>query len=262
MTLWVRVDVDGQTRFGTLAADDRIRLYDGDMFGTCRPSGVTVEADKALLLPPCQPTKMLALWNNFNALATKLGNDRPMHPLYLLKANSSFLGPGGAIRRPASYDGRVVFEGELGIVIGRRCSNATEAEATRCIFGYTGVNDITAIDLVTSDKSFAQWCRAKSFDTFGVFGPAISDDLDVAAASVVTVLNGVERQNYSLGDMIFPPAEIVRRISADMTLMPGDIICCGTSIGAGTMKEPRNLIAVTIAGIGTLANRFDTETLI
>lgn len=259
MALWVRVKVDGQTRFGTMA-DGLVHLHHGDMFGESRPSGVTLEAAQTVLLPPCQPSKMLALWNNFTALAEKLGQERPAHPLYLLKANSSFLGPGGAIRRPDAYGGRVVFEGELGIVIGRRCSNATEAEAARCIFGYTCVNDVTAIDLVASDKSFAQWCRAKGFDTFGVYGPAICDDLDVAAASVVTVLNGVERQNYRLDDMIFPPAEIVRRISSDMTLMPGDVICCGTSIGAGAMKAPRNLITVTIAGIGTLENRFDTGT--
>jgi len=257
MTLWVRGIVDGVARFGRLMDDGLIQLYDGDLFAERAPSGAIVDAAEIELLPPCQPTKMLALWNNFNALASKLGLDRPVHPLYLLKANSSFLGPGSAIHRPASYDGRIIFEGELGIVIGRRCSNVTEADAAKFIFGYTCVNDVTAVDLLTIDKSFPQWCRAKSFDTFGIFGPAICDDLDLATASVVTVLNGVERQNYLLSDMVFPPAQIVSRISSDMTLMPGDVICCGTSIGAGAMKEPHNVVAVTIAGIGTLTNRFD-----
>jgi 2-keto-4-pentenoate hydratase/2-oxohepta-3-ene-1,7-dioic acid hydratase in catechol pathway len=167
------------------------------------------------------------------------------------------LGPGETIRRPRSYAGRIVYEGELGIVIGRRCMDASEAEAAEAIFGYTCVNDVTAADLIAQDPSFAQWTRAKSFDGFGVFGPVVATGLDPASLTVRTVLNGEERQNYPVSDMILPPVRIVSLLSRDMTLLPGDVICCGTSLGVGTMKEASNAIEVTIEGIGTLANRLE-----
>jgi 2-keto-4-pentenoate hydratase/2-oxohepta-3-ene-1,7-dioic acid hydratase in catechol pathway len=110
--------------------------------------------------------------------------------------------------------------------------------------------------VIARDATFAQWTRAKSYDTFGVFGPAVATGLDPATLSVKLVLNGQERQNYPVSDMIFPPAAIVSRISQDMTLEPGDVICCGTSVGVGSMK-PGSDVAVTIEGIGTLSNRFE-----
>ena len=158
--------------------------------------------------------------------------------------------------RPPSYDGRVVYEGELGIVIGKPCSNASEAEAADAIFGYTCVNDITAGDIITRDSTFAQWVRAKSFDGFGPFGPVIATDIDPATLVVKTLLNGDERQNYPVADMVFPPARLVSLISRDMTLLPGDLICCGTSLGVGAMKEAENDVRVSIEGIGCLENRF------
>ena len=90
-----------------------------------------------------------------------------------------------------------------------------------------------------------------------MFGPVIATELDPAACSVRTVLNGDERQNYPLNDMIFPPARLVSLISQDMTLLPGDVIACGTSLGVGSMKQPSNTIEITIEGIGTLANVFE-----
>ena len=174
-----------------------------------------------------------------------------------MKANNSFLGPDKTIRRPASYDGKVVYEGELGIVIGKTCSQVAEAEALDYVFGYTCINDVTAAELISKDKTFAQWTRAKSFDTFGVFGPFIATGLEPASLVVKTVLNGDERQNYPISDMIFPAPKLVSMISHDMTLMPGDVIACGTSIGVGSMKEKSNTVEVTIEGIGTLANVFE-----
>ena len=181
----------------------------------------------------------------------------PGEPLFFLKANNSFLGPDQTIRRPASYDGKVVYEGELGIVIGKTCSQVAEAEALDYVFGYTCINDVTAAELISKDKTFAQWTRAKSFDTFGVFGPFIATGLEPASLVVKTVLNGDERQNYPISDMIFPAPKLVSMISHDMTLMPGDVIACGTSIGVGSMKEKSNTVEITIEGIGTLANVFE-----
>ena len=249
MALWVRFAPD---RFGQLDGDT-IAVHTGDMFDHPTETGECIPLAAVELLAPTRPSKMIALWNNFRALATKLGQATPPEPLYFLKAASSFAGPGTEVRRPASYDGKVVFEGELGIVIGARCSNVTEAQATSAIFGYTCINDITAVDILNRDSSFAQWTRAKSFDGFGLMGPAIATGLDPATLTIRTVLNGAERQNYPVSDMVFPIATLVSLISGDMTLEPGDVICCGTSVGVGVMKEPVNTVDVTIDGIGTLS---------
>ena len=119
------------------------------------------------------------------------------------------------------------------------------------------MNDVTAVDLLRKDKSFEQWARSKSFDTFGVFGPVIATGLDPMKLSVRTILNGKERQNYPVADMFFPPHRLVAAISKDVTLMPGDIIACGTSLGAGTMGDAHNVVDIAIDGVGSLSNVFD-----
>lgn len=255
MAVWVKFADGERVGFGALSGET-ITVYEGDMFSGAVATGEKRARASVRLLAPCQPSKMICLWNNFHALAAKLGVAEPAEPLYLLKAPSSFMGTGEAIRRPPSYDGKIVYEGELGIVIGKTCSHANEAQAADAIFGFTCINDITAADIISKDPTFAQWTRAKSFDTFGIFGPAIATGLDSAKLSVRTVLNGAERQNYALSDMIFPPAALVSALSRDMTLLPGDVIACGTSLGVGVMKEAKNVVDVTIEGIGTLSNTF------
>lgn len=254
-THWVRYRDGAGEGFGRLEGG-RIATYRGNMFESPQATGDSIAADSVRLLTPCVPTKMVALWNNFHALAAKLQQPVPPEPLYLLKAPNSFLAHGETIRKPASYDGKVVYEGELGIVIGKRGSAVGESDAPAHIFGYTCVNDVTAAEIIARDPTFAQWVRAKSFDTFGVFGPCIATGLDPASLRVKLVLNGQDRQDYPVSDMVFGPGAIVSRLSQDMTLEPGDVICCGTSIGVGSMK-PGSEVAVTIEGIGTLANRFE-----
>jgi 2-keto-4-pentenoate hydratase/2-oxohepta-3-ene-1,7-dioic acid hydratase in catechol pathway len=117
------------------------------------------------------------------------------------------------------------------------------------------VNDVTAAELLKKDPSFDQWSRAKGFDTFGVFGPVIATGLDPLALTIRLSLNGQERQNYPVADMVFPPARLVAMISRDLTLEPGDVIACGTSVGVGSMK-PGSEVVVSIEGIGELANRY------
>ena len=255
MTKWLRFESAGETGFGTTDGDT-ITVYEGDMFSNPTNTGNQIDVSDVLVLMPCVPSKMFALWNNFYALAEKLGNDAPPEPLYLLKANSSFLGQGGEIRRPVAYDGRVVYEGEIGIVIGRETKEVSEGDAASHIFGYTCINDVTAADIIGKDEAFAQWVRAKSFDGFGAFGPVIATDVNPDNLIIKLVLNGDERQNYPVSDMIFPPHKIVSLISQEMTLMPGDVICCGTSVGVGTMKLPVNEVSVEIEGIGVLENTF------
>lgn len=255
MDKWLRFEHAGKPGFGQLRGDT-VTVYQGDMFNNPGATSQTLALAAVKLLTPTQPTKMIAIWNNFYALATKLNAAIPKEPLYLIKTSNSFLTSGEVIRSPKSFDGKVVFEGELGVVIGKICKAVAEAEAPNYIFGYTCINDVTAADIINRDPAFQQWARAKSFDTFGVFGPVVATGLDPVKLTVKTVLNGQERQNYPVSDMIFPPVKLVSLISQDMTLNPGDVICCGTSVGVGSMK-PGSQIEITIEGIGTLANRFE-----
>ena len=198
---------------------------------------------------------MIGLWNNFHERAAREGLQRPAHPLYFLKASTCFTAHDEPIRRPPDYKGAVVFEAELGIVIGQRVSCIDAADASAAIFGYTCVNDVTARDLMRLDPAFVHWTRAKSFDSFGPFGPVIATGLDPAGLRVRAIVAGRELQNYAVSDMFFSPAEIVSHISHDMTLEPGDVIACGTSVGAGPLADG-DTVEVAIDGVGRLVNRF------
>ena len=141
------------------------------------PTGQTLNLGEVRLLMPTQPSKVIALWNNFKALGDKLQLPVPVEPLYLLKSPNSWLNPGGVIRMP-SQEGKIVFEGELGIVIGKIASNVAEEQALNHVFGYTCANDVTHADILNRDASFAQWVRAKGFDTFCPLGPVVATGLD------------------------------------------------------------------------------------
>jgi len=251
---WVRFREGDAVRFGMLQGD-RIRVCEGDMFTTAVPTDRMVPLDNVQLLMPVQPTKVIALWNNFRALGEKLKLAVPDEPLYLIKAPNSYLDPGGIICKPPC-GGKVVFEGELGIVIGKTCKQVSERDALAHVFGYTCANDVTVADILNRDASFAQWVRAKGFDTFCPFGPAVATGLDPAKLVVRTFLNGDIRQDYPISDMRFSVQQLVSLISQDITLYAGDIILCGTSVGVGSMK-PGSTVEVEIAGIGKLSNRFE-----
>ncbi len=257
MARWVRFESEGAEKFGTLADDNStIAVHSGNMLSGATPTGITVALDQVRLLAPTRPGKFLGLWNNFKELATKNGHAFPTTPLYFIKAPTALNHPDGIIRQPSRELTRIFYEGELGIVIGRTCRNVDEAAAEAAIFGYTCVNDVTAAEAFGDDPNFSQWARAKSCDTFGPIGPTITTDFDWAAARVKTLLNGRERQNYALSDMIIPPPRIVSLISKEMTLEAGDLIACGTSLGVLPMR-PGMVVEVVIDGIGTLRNRYE-----
>ena len=255
MTLWIRYTHEGRVGFGTLDGD-AIAVHSGALFERPQRDGSSVALASVKVLPPTAPGKVIGLVDNYHALVTKLNHAVPPDPLYFIKGNNSLIGDGDVIRVPPSYPGKVVYEGELGIVIGRRCRGVSEADAALHIFGYTCVNDVTAAEILNKDPGFAQWTRAKSFDTFGVIGPVIATAVDPMTLSVKTVLNDQERQNYPVSDIIFSPAKLVSLISHDMTLDAGDIIACGTSVGVGSMKAG-STISIIIDGIGTLTNRYE-----
>jgi len=250
---WARFrSSDGRIGFGAFE-DGRIAEYEGDMFGAPRPAGRILARGEFTLESPCAPSKIVALWNNFHALRLKLGKAVPAHPMFLIKPGTSVIGPNTPIRRPTGYTGKIAYEGELGIVIGKLCKDVPSSEAGDRIFGYTCVNDVTASAVLDENPDFAQWCRSKGYDTFGCLGPVITTGLEWSRLSVITRLDGVERQNYPLSDMILPPEELVSRISHDMSLLPGDVIACGTSVGIGSIKDGC-AVEVEIDGVGSLVN--------
>lgn len=251
---WLRFAHLGRHAFGTLEGD-AVHVHEGSMFDAPRPTGERIAVAQIEWLTPTAPTKMIALWNNFHAAAEKNGWAVPAEPLYFLKAPNSFCAHGQPTPAPRGYDGRVMYEGKLAVVIGRTASAVSVEEAPRHIFGYGCANDVTAIEILHRDPSFAQWTRAKGFDGFGVYGPVIETEVDPLAGSLRTLVGGRERQNYALADMIFKPAELVSRLSHDMRLEPGDVILCGTSLGVLPMK-PGSTVEVSIDGIGSLVNVF------
>jgi len=250
-TSWVRFQHQSHCGFGLLDGG-RIQVHEGDLFDAPRATGDWIPLDGVRLLAPTRPSKVLALWNNFGQLAAKLGLARPEEPLYLIKSPNSYQDPGEPIRRPPG-DGKVVFEGELAIVIGRTATRVPVPQAEAHVFGYTCANDVTVADILHRDPSFPQWVRAKGFDTFCPFGPAVVTGLRPETLTVRTWLDGQLRQDYPISDMRFPVAELVSRISHDMTLLPGDVILCGTSVGVGSMKAGSTVV-VEIDGIGRLSN--------
>ena len=249
---WLRYSQQGQVGLGQLVGDT-LHVHQGSLFENPQPTGLTLPLSDLEILAPCQPTKVLALWNNFKAAAEKNGWSAPTEPLYFLKSPNSYSHHLQAVIRPQQDVGRVVYEAELGIVIGKRGRDIHLEDAAQHIFGYTCVNDVTAVELLRSDTSFEQWTRAKNFDGFTPFGPWIETELDCTTAVVTAKVNGRERQNYAVSDMFFSPQELVAKLSRGVTLEAGDIISCGTSLGAMPWQNDA-VVEVAIEGIGTLTN--------
>jgi 2-keto-4-pentenoate hydratase/2-oxohepta-3-ene-1,7-dioic acid hydratase in catechol pathway len=216
--------------------------------------GETVEIplSSVRLLAPVIPTKIVCVGRNYREHAKELNHEIPTSPLIFLKPPSAVLAPGDAILRPTVLSQRVDHEGELGVVVGKRCRNIGDAEDVRdYILGYTCVNDVTARDLQNKDS---QWSRAKGFDTFCPIGPIVADGLDPwGGVHVQTRVNGQLRQQGTTADFIFPLDVILRYITQVMTLEPGDVIATGTPAGVSPLKAG-DVVEVTVVGVGTLRN--------
>ncbi len=253
MSNWIRFIQNNTESFGILNGND-VTVFKGDMFSNPSMTDEVISCKDVQIINPCKPTKMIALWNNYQSLANEKGLSKPNNPLYLNKAISCIIDQGENIIRPKSYSESIFFEGELGIVIGKTCKDVSTKTAVEYIFGYTCINDVTAMDLVKKDPTFDQWTRSKSYDTFGIFGPSIVNDIDPMSLTVTTTLDGEIKQNYKTSDMFFDVYEIVSFLSHDMTLNPGDIIACGTNSGLGPMVSG-NTVTVSVTSIGEVTNK-------
>jgi 2-keto-4-pentenoate hydratase/2-oxohepta-3-ene-1,7-dioic acid hydratase in catechol pathway len=243
----VRFLHQGTVRSGVLEGN-AITELDGGFSGSLTTRKVPLAG--ATLLPPCSPSKIVAVGLNYRDHAQELGFPIPEEPIIFLKPPTTIIGPGDAIRYP-SMSSRVDYEAELGIVIRERASAITPAEAAGRILGFTCANDVTARDLQKKD---GQWTRAKSFDTFCPIGPWIETDLDPGDLLVESYLNGERKQSSRTSNFIFTVPRLVSFISNVMTLDAGDLIITGTPAGIGPMQTGDE-IEVRVEGIGSLKNR-------
>lgn len=255
MTRWARIQHEGQPVLAAIDGDT-LHLHTGLPWAEPQPTGQTLPlaaVPAGAWLPPCQPGKIVALWNNFRAAAEKNGWATPAEPLYFLKAPDCATAHEQPIPAAPAEVGRVAYEGELAFVVGRPAWRIASEEAAGCILGYTCANDVTALELLNRDASFVQWTRAKSLPGFGAFGPWIDTGFNPAGAQLRTLVGGRERQAYALDDMFFAPEDILWRIAQEMPLAPGDLVLCGTSLGVLPMK-PGSTVEVVVDGLGTLRN--------
>jgi 2-keto-4-pentenoate hydratase/2-oxohepta-3-ene-1,7-dioic acid hydratase in catechol pathway len=229
---------------------EHVREISGVPWETWSPGPQVWRISDVRLVAPVDPSKIVCIGRNYAAHAAELGNEVPKEPLMFLKPPSSVIGPQEPIVLTA-YSQKVEHEGELAMIIGRRCAHLRDDEdALKYVLGYSCLNDVTARDLQKSDVQFT---RGKGFDTFCPIGPHIETDLDPANVSVETRVNGTVRQSGHTSLMIYPCAFLVRWISRMMTLVPGDVIATGTPAGVGPLKAG-DVVEVSVGGIGVLRN--------
>jgi len=259
---YCRFNLNGSVHYGLVESvggnDEITRQFlqpphqiDGDVEGLPSRRMERIPLAEASLLPPVQPSKIICVGRNYREHAAELGNEVPQEPLLFFKPPSSLLPPGATILRPKVSE-RTDYEGELGVVVARRCYQLTANDDVRpYILGYTCINDFTARDLQNKD---GQWTRAKGFDTFCPVGPVVADGLDPwAGVQVETRVNGEVRQCGNTRDFIFSLDTVIRYISQIMTLEPGDLLATGTPKGVGPVVGG-DVVEVSIAGIGVLRN--------
>jgi 2-keto-4-pentenoate hydratase/2-oxohepta-3-ene-1,7-dioic acid hydratase in catechol pathway len=193
--------------------------------------------------------KIVCIGRNYRAHAAELGNDVPTLPLIFLKPPSAVIADGQRIVLP-SQSQQVEYEGEIGVVIGSRVRNVAESEAAGVVSGICAVNDVTARDLQKTD---GQWTRAKGFDTFCPIGPIYDYQGDFSALTVVTRVNGAERQRAGADLMVFAIPRLIAFISSVMTLEPGDVIATGTPAGVGRL-HPGDVVDVDVVGVSRVTN--------
>jgi 2-keto-4-pentenoate hydratase/2-oxohepta-3-ene-1,7-dioic acid hydratase in catechol pathway len=196
-----------------------------------------------------RPGKIVCVGRNYREHAKELGNEVPKEPLIFLKPPSSVVWNSEAILLPGASS-RVEYEGEIGVVIGKAMTRVSESDAARGIRGIVAVNDVTARDLQKSDS---QWTRAKGFDTFCPLGEESSKLPDLGSLSVVTRVNGVERQRGNSSEMVFSIPSLLAYISRIMTLEPGDLVATGTPSGVGPLV-PGDVVEVEIPGVSRVTN--------
>jgi 2-keto-4-pentenoate hydratase/2-oxohepta-3-ene-1,7-dioic acid hydratase in catechol pathway len=249
----VRYRHQGEVGFGIME-DETVAAIAPHPFGAFEYTGERFPAEQARLLAPVLPSKVVAVGRNYADHAREMGGEVPADPVIFLKPSTSVVGPDDAIVRPG-WAGRVDYEGELAVVIGRLVRRLDQGNAIQAVLGFSCANDVTARDLQKAD---GQWARAKGFDTFCPLGPWIETDLDSSDLAVRTLVNGQPRQQARTSQLEHGVASLLAFVSRVMTLLPGDVLLTGTPAGVGPL-EPGDRVEVEVEGIGVLANEVVDE---
>ena len=246
VTRYVRYSHAGQASYGLLEGDV-IRELDGDIFSSPRQTGTSVALSEVRLLPPCEPSKVVAVGLNYQShLGDRAAADEPG---LFAKYPTSIVAHGDNIVMPRDATD-LHYEGELVVVIGARAQKVSVEDAHRYVFGVTAGNDVSERAWQDSDL---QWLRAKASDTFAPIGPAIVAGLDYDDLLVQTRVNGEVRQSERSSDLIFDIDTIVSYVSQYITLLPGDVIFTGTP-GTTQAMQPGDVVEIEIEGVGVLRN--------
>lgn len=240
---------DGKAEKKGILTENGIRRIEGSFFGEFIVTEETYNKEDVKILPPVMPSKIVCVARNYAAHAKELGNDIPANPLIFLKPNTCVIAQDEYVEIPKESR-QVDYEGELGLVISKKCRNIQPGEVADYTLGYTIINDYTARDIQKDEGKFT---RAKGFDTFAPLGPVIETDYDWKSKQIRTMVNGDIKQDGATDQMIFGVDELVAFISKVMTLLPGDVIATGTPSGVGPVKEGDEVV-VEIEGIGNLRN--------
>jgi 2-keto-4-pentenoate hydratase/2-oxohepta-3-ene-1,7-dioic acid hydratase in catechol pathway len=243
----VRVFTGDDVRYG-LADEGSITLISDEPFAAWETEE-SISLAGARLMPPSMPTKIVCVGINYRSHMQEMEHGEPAEPVIFLKPPTAMNATGGEIHLPPGA-GRVDYEGELAVVIGRRAHRVSVADAASHILGYTCGNDVTARDIQRRD---GQWARAKGFDGFCPIGPWVETDVEPDDLLLETLLNGEVVQSARTSEMIFSVNDIVSFVSQVMTLLPGDVILTGTPSGIGAMRSG-DTVEVRIEGIGSLVN--------
>jgi 2-keto-4-pentenoate hydratase/2-oxohepta-3-ene-1,7-dioic acid hydratase in catechol pathway len=254
MTRYIRFTLDPLVPLTASDADPRVikGVTDGESVRGADGNGYKWKQIR--LLPAVSPSKIVCVGRNYAEHAKELGNAVPQEPLIFLKPPSSLNAHGAPVIYPALSQ-RVDFEGELGVVIGRRARKIQAADYRKYVAGYTIVNDVTARDLQKKD---GQWTRGKGFDTFCPVGPwwTPKEEVELDTLRVITRVNGEVRQDAPVTEMLFSVGTVLEFISQCMTLEPGDLIATGTPPGVGPVN-PGDRVEVEIPGLGILENSIE-----
>lgn len=243
---FVRCKTGGGERYAEVLDGQLALLSDAPWLGGTA-SGEYTALSGAPLLCPLTPSKILGIGRNYGAHAKEMGADLPKTPLVFMKPPSALAGPGELLHLPPA-SGRVDYEGELGVVIGKRARGVSKKHAFDYVFGLIATCDVTARDLQHSD---GQWTRAKGFDGFCPVAASVTVGVDPSKLRLTTRVNAQLKQDSSTADMVFGVPELIEFLSEVMTLQPGDLILTGTPEGVGPLSSG-DTVEVAIEGLEAL----------
>ena len=251
---YARFRVDSQI-FAGLVEDDTVTAIDGSFFEEFSPTENKYRLDEVSLLPPVRPSKVVCVAHNFKELITQIEEEFPEVPVFFLKPPSSLIGDKELIRYPESAV-KVIYEGELAVIIKKEMKRVRREDALDYVLGYCCFNDVTERQVIEDSQLYLS--LGKGFDTFGPIGPYIVSNCNPDNLEIKTFLNGEIVQNDNTKNFIFPVDFLLHYLSTIMTLYPGDVVTSGTPGGVAPIV-PGDEVTVEIESIGAITNRVHQE---